>query len=817
MDYKKSSLSPNWHFLMRESALILIWVYVIVVAGTITGLINFRIHVFSAVLGGIMLGVWVIRYVVQSRKISKSGFDLGLIILLGTQLLAMIFSEDFRRSAASMAVLISAILIFYFILEKVRHQWSPEMLIRTLLITGGIVVGLALFEYFQNYLSWRQIAQSVSYPPTFDYRLYAVFGEANLLAAFVNLLLPLALCQVFSTKNKAARILVGLMVFANLSIVYFSSSRGGLLASLAAIFIFCMGWFWYVSDRARSMAEKVWKFLRSRFFLLGVILLVGVALAIWVMLPLLSIRGDATHGPLLQSRTLFWSAVWKTFLSSPWLGIGPGVYPSAYLQFNEIPPDRPYLHAHSVPMNILAESGLIGFLGAAIFFGVLLRKLWGSRKGLKFAQRARWVAISASLVGVSVHSLVDNFLPYPSVSLVIIVFVAILISQAKHADSEIENSPNNSFSVWCLVLPGICVLGFFAYSLRAYLDSERAVNAAWAGDWQTTSVEFDNAIDHDPGLGLYWFEQGYTQGVLAAQGNDDALTKSIAFYERGLSHEPHYSLHYANLSALTWQAGDHNSAIARLEHAIEQAPHMPIFYFNLGIYHETLGDFESATQAYRQTLSLQPELAVSDFWRQSEFRREMLSVWKDANVADTPPQNDLELGKAALESGDFAAAESYLESAWKRKNRSISLYVALAELAHGRDKLDEAEGYLQAALWLQNPKSNKAKVLPLLMLAEIKLERGDPLQALVYFQQVYVAVTDTTIYGWGTKGWDPYAWFVFQRRSLPVDLLPQLDRLPLTPELIKRLMPLADLYEKMGEQVKSDEVIRTLNNSSSIP
>jgi len=88
--------------------------------------------------------------------------------------------------------------------------------------------------------------------------------------------------------------------------------------------------------------------------------------------------------------------------------------------------------------------------------------------------------------------------------------------------------------------------------------------------------------------------------------------------------------------------------------------------------------------------------------------------------------------------------------------------------------------------------------------------QGDSDAALLRFRQVYESVTEYTIYGWATKGWNPYSWFVFQRRSLPIDILPQVVRPPLPPELVERLLPLVDLHRAAGEFDRANEVHRQL-------
>ncbi len=807
-------ISPNWGYLAREMGLILLWAYVILVAGTVTGLINFRIHAFSTLLGVILLGAWLVRRLLQHKKILSSGIEWAFLAFMAVQLLALLFSPDVRRGLPSVMLYGVYILVFYYVYDLVHHGWPVELIEKTLLITGGIVVGLALFQLTQAYIAWRNMATMLTYAPGFHYRLYAVFGDANLLAAFVNILVPITIGRILVSRRPISRISLGGLLIGMVPVFYYASSRGGFLGDLAAISVLVFGWVGFVSERARVGAQKAWEFLRARPLMLGLIVLGVAAPLVLGLIRALQFQGDATHGPIMSSRATFWGTAWDAFQASPWWGIGPGVYPSAYIQYNAIPPDRPYLHAHSVPFTVAAESGLLGLVGLMVFMVVVIRKVWSSRQGLPYRARVRWVTCVASLAGFCVHSLVDNFLLYPSVGIAVTVLVALLLVRDAEDIAPSGETPRNSFSPFWLLLPGLLIAGFTVYSLRAYWNNEQAINAASAGDWQGASTAFDQAVTHDPLLAHYWLQGGYANGMLAAHGDEAALQRAIELTEYGVTLEPGYALNYANLGALYWQAGHFNQALTNMLRAAELEPQVPVYWLNLGSYAEIMSLQDEARRAYGKFLELQPELSETDFWAQTKLRAEVLTSWMASSVKLSVPESLVSQGRRATAEGDFSSAEKLLTAAWRENDQDIRLYSSLAELALVQGDLEEAEGYLHAALWIQDIASNAEKVMPLLTLAEIDLRRGNSESALIRYRQVYEAVTDYTIYGWGTKGWNPYAWFVFGRRSLPVDILPQLIRPPLPPDLVERLLPLVELHEARGEPEIAQEVHRQLKNTS---
>ncbi|MBL6982423.1 MAG: O-antigen ligase family protein [Anaerolineales bacterium] len=814
---KNLRTSTNWQYLFREMGLILLWAYVILVAGTVTGLINFRIHVASTFLGATVLGTWLIRLIIKRRKIALTGIEWGIVAFMAAQIATVIFSQDVRRSIPSLMMYGVFILVFYYVSDLVRQGWPIELIEKTLLIVGAIVVGLAIFQLVGVYTAWKDMTASLPYAPSFEFRLYAIFGDANLLAAFVNILIPIAIGRIVSSRKLLTSIFLGGLLLGIMVVVTFTSSRGGILGDLAAIFILVVGWIGLLSERAQEWCRKIWDYLRAHPALLGAIALVVAAPMVLVFWRVLQFQGDATHGPILSSRSAFWGAALDALRASPWAGIGPGTFPSAYIQYNAVPPDRPYLHAHSIPFTIAAESGFVGLAGLVIFAIVSVRKIWISRLRLSSEGRVRWVALVAVLVGFSIHSLVDNFLPYASVGIVMTVLFALLISQNDNQLNRQGGIPRRSFSALWLFFPALIILCFSSFSLRAYWHNDLAVDAASDGDWERASAAFVQAAELDPWLAHYWLQAGYAAGVLAdtaADGDEAVLQKAIDHTEKGIALEPGYALHYANLSSLYWQAGHFDLAILNMSRAIELEPQVPILWLNLGLYAESLSFQEDARHAYGKLLQLDPKLGKTDFWDETTLRADVLNSWNPTAQEVLPSQTGISRGRIALANGNYSEAEELLFQEWLQNDQNVSLYLAFSELALAQGDLDLAEKYLHAALWIQGIWSNEEKVIPLLALAEINQMRGETELALIRYRQVYEALTEYTIFGWGTKGWNPYAWFVFQRRSLPEDILPQLYRPPLPPDLVERLMPLVELYQTQGDTDAANEVLYRLTGST---
>jgi len=166
--------------------LLFLWAYVVLVAGSVTGLVNFRLKIVSTGLAAFLIGGWLVLRGLRRRRVQLANIEIGGAVILGVQLLAAVFSEDPRRSFEVGAQYAVYVLLFYTILDWVRAGLPPELIEKTLLIVGGIAVGFSLLALGRIFLQWQDLSSGFEFASPFQHRLFSVFGEANLLAAFVN-------------------------------------------------------------------------------------------------------------------------------------------------------------------------------------------------------------------------------------------------------------------------------------------------------------------------------------------------------------------------------------------------------------------------------------------------------------------------------------------------------------------------------------------------------------------------------------------------------------------------------------------------------
>jgi tetratricopeptide (TPR) repeat protein len=490
---------------------------------------------------------------------------------------------------------------------------------------------------------------------------------------------------------------------------------------------------------------------------------------------ILNLQGSAMQPAILDSRQGLWQIARQAFFESSLVGKGPGTYPTEYTRATSIPPAWPFLHAHSVVFNALAEAGALGLAGVMFAVGVIGHRLWRSRLKDSLQKRARWAGVAAAWVGFIVHSQVDDHTRYLAVALPLLIMLAVALAE----DTEYEVLP--AFSARWL-LPPVLIIGVFSfYSLRAYAFSEQAAEAAGRQDWATAAQASDEALTADPLLAHYAYQAGLAYAHLAMQGDAQAMQTALIRFETAVHRDPAYALSYAHLAALHWQAGHPAEAVANMRLAIQHAPQAALFHLNLGFYAEALGNNEEAQAAYTAALSYKPQWASAQFWRLTPLRQTVL-------LTPTPQPQRAEAEWIAL---------------WQSNREQPEIYTGLAEAARERGDWELARRYLSTALWVQSLADRTSATL---LLADVLREQGETEQAIEIYQAVLNAYENDTSLGPGTAGQNQYAAFVFQRRAFPQDLAPQLIRLDFTTNTARRLWPLVQLYEQSNQLDKALEV-----------
>ncbi len=529
--------------------------------------------------------------------------------------------------------------------EKAEKEFYCTLL-SAILLAGTLVAAIGLAERVEwnGRILWFFVpsdwgAPMVSALP----RMSGPFVNPDHFANYLSMVLPLALATgLFPTMLAPARepgplrivsLAAALLIF---SAIVLSLSRGGWMgATLGLLVLFalspgtsghghrgqgCAARDAAVYDRRLSklFSGTVWRSLPAISVLgLGALLLLSLALV--------GPEGRDQTGARLQQTVLgggnlrFRVAAWKDSLRMardfPLFGVGFGAWPELFPRYRGAPWSYLFMRAaHNDYVQLLAETGLVGFCAAGVFFFAAGKRILSGFAGLDQAKAFILAAAVGGLAAAGVHAFFDFSLQIPANAVLFTVLVALALRMTSQRRSEIAVSWRRPFSACCcmafLGLAGAAaaqraiayqydapVTKTVAQACRFVLEhpassSGHLALALMLSDSKQSGRELERAIwlaptDPHP-------RDIYAQ-YLAREGLSRAAAKQITL---SVFNSPEWGTHfYLNPALLPWLSPDERQAIeSGFKRAI--ADNFGGAVEGLGRFYDTLGRFSDEGDLY---------------------------------------------------------------------------------------------------------------------------------------------------------------------------------------------------------------------------
>ena len=311
----------------------------------------------------------------------------GLLFFWGTLLMTVPLAF-WRGGALMTCVLFGRIVIYYFLIANLVN--TPRRFRVVLLSLSAFVGWLAAssaFLYYQGQFKFTMgIERAVG--------LTTQSNDANALAITLLSTLPLMLLLWFKGSGKTRWIALGL-TFLSLWTLILTGSRAAFFGLLMVTILFA---------------------LTRRLRIVYALAIVFLAAPVWLLIPaqykaryesVTNLQQDDSY----EGRVRAWEAAWAMFKGNPLTGVGAGMFTSARGATS-----GHWLNVHSLYMQLLSETGIIGTIGFAVFVGSIFRQNQRLRRQLsRLTDRSTWlrfypVACNFSLIallitGYSSHSL----------------------------------------------------------------------------------------------------------------------------------------------------------------------------------------------------------------------------------------------------------------------------------------------------------------------------------------------------------------------------------------------------------------------------
>jgi O-antigen ligase len=332
----------------------------------------------------------------RERLIAAPALSWVLAFVLASTISTIASSDPELAATQLETYYLEGVVLFFLATNVMRSSKIVRSVIWTIVLAGALLASFSVYQQFtgdfgNQFGGFAQVSSTTEgftveeegLTASSQKRLGGPFsgGGANRYAQILLVLVPLAVFLVWTAKHLRARLLAAVsLLFLTFGVVL-TFSRGAAIAFAAVVVL---------------MAAL--RFLRLRHLaMIGVIVaivLVSVP-SYWIRVSsLVELPGVTSTGSnadsSIQSRGTENLAAILIFADHPAFGVGPGMYPQYYEDYQDrvgdysdvIDINQKYTtrQAHNLYLGVLAETGIIGFVCLMGAIGVTLLELWRARR-----------------------------------------------------------------------------------------------------------------------------------------------------------------------------------------------------------------------------------------------------------------------------------------------------------------------------------------------------------------------------------------------------------------------------------------------------
>jgi O-antigen ligase len=744
--------------------LALIAAWLIFVGGGWLGIYTTELRVATVSLAGLVLAGWAIVSWRDPAWRPRSVMAPAIAACLGSMAIATIFS---RVPRVSLEYLGYAILLAALYLLLVQLMSRPFFRQRLLVLAGGMFIAVSV-EYIAYvvylWIQWWGNVGHIAVPPLRPNFVSLTYGNpsAALTISALFAVPAAAKWSSWSPRGILAFFAVGLVVGV---MAILSGSRAGWLALAIAVVCGVLGAAVNAEVRThlrgllgRRKALPNWAKVALA---IGAIVVVGL---VGATLPGIVARAGSGGE---EVRLGFYFAALRMFVSSPIVGTGLGTWVIQREAYTPASDADIYIpHAHDVPVQVLAEQGVVGAVAAVVLIvnlAVLLRSAGRSPDG----DQRRWAWITAlGLIYFAAHDLLDFYPNMPGI-LFAAAFPVAYLDATSSGEGQLAKSPppilktlGRAPLLVGVLLVFVATAGLLAQEIPSHLQ-DAALEAGNANDWQGAFADASSAASSDPAISPYAF----TAGLAAAHLGDHV---SAAAYFRQVAVQDDLPEAWLNLAAEQAVLGQNADAIASVARSLRLGIQHVQDAIPAGELARQLGARDLAVQAFAATIATTPSFAADPWWHADSDRASLLA---DAIAAASSQAIPDEVWEIALMAGDAGRALSEADAANDPDSARLFVLAWTGDDAAFQQLIDHcvaeplnlnAQGRCAR---IENHRGNESE-------AGRFRDLMDALSGGSSFQGLELRVLTSDVRGPYAVASTTYGWFFYTyRRSGPLDML----------------------------------------------
>lgn len=506
--------------------------------------------------------------------------------------------------------------LFFAILNNLHRQESIQAITTTLVFLGMCISMYAVWQYL------TKSAHVWNLTSPYTGRAGGTFIYPNHLAGFLEMLIPLGLCQVLIGRSgHVLKIVLGYACVVMLAGIVVTLSRGGWLVTGVMLLVLSIV----------LMTQRDYR-------IQGAVLLTVLMVAMVAAVPRFQAMQQRTRTMMAGHKTddmrfSIWQPALKIWRDNFWWGVGPGLFDYRFPEYR--PSDvqlRPY-KVHNDYLNTLVDWGLAGAVLVAVpwtlmYWGVF--KCWRTVRGGRddFARKksnkfAFLVGSSLGLLAILLHSFLDFNMQLPAIAILAVTFMALLTSQWRFETERFWFRAGAALKI----VATLCLLAGMVYLGQG--ASRRAQEFVWlhkAEQLENLPINYTyeriEALEKAFAIEPMNFDTAYEIGEgyrnkswLGDDNYKDLATNAMTWYQRGMTLNPHSAYNWLRYGmCLDWVTpggdGMDRDSVKYYSRANELDPNSYFITANTGWHYVQVGDYAAARTWFERSCKLE--------WNKSE-------------------------------------------------------------------------------------------------------------------------------------------------------------------------------------------------------
>ncbi len=505
--------------------------------------------------------------------------------------------------------------LFLVVLNNLHRRESTAVVSVCLIVLGVLLSWHAIYQFATKSAHVWGIERRAQ----FVGRGGATYINPDHLACLLGMCIPLALSYtVFSRFKPAAKVFFIYCAAAMLGGIAVTVSRGGILATGAMLFVFCL---------VLVLQRGFWLPALAIFIGLGA---VGLTLGLEIESVQKRFEGLFDRGKFVEIREQYWPPAIHIFEEHPMWGGGPGHFDSEFAKYRpRTVQDRP-MYSHNDYLNTLSDWGGVGLTLIFVFLALLIYgvfRTWPqqSQPDLEVAGALRsdkasfLMGASLAVVELLFHSAVDFNMHVPANAAIAVILMALITGYWRYVTDRYWFDPR-----WFgkIVLTGLILAAAGWLSVQGV---HRGVEAYWnhraedeAAPVDERVAAMEKAYAAEPGDYVTAYSLGEYYRLASQEGNPGYETlarKAMDWYDKSMKSNPldaFIPMRYG--MCLDW-IGQTNEATPYFDKAEALDPTNNHVAYFMGRHYVELGDYAKANDWFQHSIDIcYNKLAFEAWW-----------------------------------------------------------------------------------------------------------------------------------------------------------------------------------------------------------